>query len=787
MNARAILLSILLAVVPAAPVRAQSFPGDLPSATRQQVAPQWRPLPGPSLQNHVAAYDSRRHRIIAFEGWYEFPSDHAAEVPGNRAWALSLDGTPTWEEIVARGPAPTARIGHTAVYDPVRDRLLVFGGGNGATGDPPYLNEVWALSLSGEPVWTRLEISGVLPPPRAGHCAIYDPIHDAMIVFGSNGGAGYETALNDTWSLSLSGAPVWSRLQPAGAVPPPRPGDAHEAVFDPRRNRMVLIGRDLTAGLEAWALSLVGIPTWTKLAPSGASPREWWDHACAYDPDGDRVVIFGGYRWSVYRTAVWELSLGGEGSWRKLDPVGTPPSERVGEIVMHDPRRHRMILVGGAASPQQGTDTWALALRGRLEWSPLIESAPLPSGRSGHTAIYDSQGERMVIYGGDSYENYPYSAQDVWALSLAGDRRWVPLRPREWSPPDAGRSHSAIYDPIRERMLVFGGITDRPDSPDPSLKTRIVNDLRSFSLAGEPTWSKVDAGGDVPPPIMRHLAIYDPDGDRMVVFGGRDSLATRGDLWSLSLVGTPTWTRLTPTNAGPGPRELARGVYDPLSRRMIVAGGSDGHRFHDDVWALSLVGPLTWSRLAWPAPPGSLLCDAKGERLVSWDGSNCWTMSLRGQPVWTRVVSANEPPPVRAGQSSIYDPRGGQIVAFGGGFDMNDTWALSLDAKDERANMVRSLAGATLSASLGTPSPNPSARGTKVELVLAQPGRVSLGVFDAAGRRIRCIADGAFEPGAHSFEWDGRDAENRRVPTGLYFMRLETGGRAITRKTVIAR
>jgi hypothetical protein len=174
MNARAIILSGLLVLAQAAPSRAQAILDDLQPAPASQVAPQWRPLPGPSLQNHAAAYDTRRHRIIAFEGWYDFPSDYAAEVPGNRAWALSLDGTPTWKEIVARGPAPSARIGHTEVYDPVRDRLLVFGGGNGVFGDPPYLNEVWALSLSGEPAWTRLEISGVLPPPRSGHRAIYD-------------------------------------------------------------------------------------------------------------------------------------------------------------------------------------------------------------------------------------------------------------------------------------------------------------------------------------------------------------------------------------------------------------------------------------------------------------------------------------------------------------------------------------------------------------------------------------------------------------------------------------
>jgi hypothetical protein len=38
------------------------------------------------------------------------------------------------------------------------------------------------------------------PPTRAGHTAIYDPVRDRMIVFGGIG----DTSLNDTWALSLS-------------------------------------------------------------------------------------------------------------------------------------------------------------------------------------------------------------------------------------------------------------------------------------------------------------------------------------------------------------------------------------------------------------------------------------------------------------------------------------------------------------------------------------------------------------------------------------------------------
>jgi hypothetical protein len=45
------------------------------------------------------------------------------------AWALPFADHPTrWTPVVAVGMTPEARLLHSAVYDPVRDRVLVFGG-----------------------------------------------------------------------------------------------------------------------------------------------------------------------------------------------------------------------------------------------------------------------------------------------------------------------------------------------------------------------------------------------------------------------------------------------------------------------------------------------------------------------------------------------------------------------------------------------------------------------------------------------------------------------------------
>jgi predicted outer membrane repeat protein len=52
--------------------------------------------------------------------------------------------------------------------------------------------------------------------------------------------------------------------------------------------------------------------------------------------------------------------------------------------------------------------------------------------------------------------------------------------------------------------------------------------------------------------------------------------------------------------------------------------------------------------------------------------------------------------------------------------------------------------------------------------------RVSLTIYDIAGRLIRTLEDGPSVPGMHGADWNARDAQERLVPSGLYFARLAT-------------
>ena len=62
-----------------------------------------------------------------------------------------------------------------------------------------------------------------------------------------------------------------------------------------------------------------------------------------------------------------------------------------------------------------------------------------------------------------------------------------------------------------------------------------------------------------------------------------------------------------------------------------------------------------------------------------------------------------------------------------------------------------------------------------------------LGVFDAAGRRVRSLIDGPMAPGFHAMDWDGMGDSGRRVANGVYYLRLETAGGTTTHPVISLR
>jgi C1A family cysteine protease len=83
--------------------------------------------------------------------------------------------------------------------------------------------------------------------------------------------------------------------------------------------------------------------------------------------------------------------------------------------------------------------------------------------------------------------------------------------------------------------------------------------------------------------------------------------------------------------------------------------------------------------------------------------------------------------------------------------------------------------------------PNPFNPSTTIGFALPAPGRARLAVYSVSGRLVAVLTDRDYGSGPHSVTWSGVDASGEEVTSGVYFLRLETGGDVRTRKIVLVR
>ena len=168
-------------------------------------SPAWiqvSPTGGPPIArfNHTAVYDAAANQMIVSGG-----QNSCGGTLYSDTWALAhangLGGTPTWIAL-----APFGQSSHTAVIDAAQHRMLSFAGSV-----PAMTNSVRVMSgtdaTTGQ-AWSNLATTGPLPSPRSAHGAVFDDVRQTMIVFGGNGPA--STLLNDTWALTFASATTLS-------------------------------------------------------------------------------------------------------------------------------------------------------------------------------------------------------------------------------------------------------------------------------------------------------------------------------------------------------------------------------------------------------------------------------------------------------------------------------------------------------------------------------------------------------------------------------------------------
>jgi YVTN family beta-propeller protein len=347
-------------------------------------------------------------------------------------------GAQHWVGIYDAGTSPPGRTTHTAVYDDLSDRLMIFGGYSlpaNCAAHPPggsFYSDVWVLSdaagFAGTSSWTDITPASSGPAPRMHHTSVYDPSTNRMIVFGGIGSGG--SAFNDVWVLDrangLGGPATWTQLT---ATNPPPQRKCHSAVYDRPTNRMIVFGGAVNSTLmnDVWVLDHAngtgGTPAWTQLSPTGTPPSPRADHAAVHHAAANSMVVFGGGNPGPYLNDVWVLQfangLGGASDWVRLTPAGVEPAPRAGAGAAFDTATNRMMVFSGDVNGAASDDAWLLdgVIGASAFWAPLIVDGTPPPRRQPAVA-YDTA-NRLIVFGGDDILS---GLDDTWVLTNANGR-----------------------------------------------------------------------------------------------------------------------------------------------------------------------------------------------------------------------------------------------------------------------------------------------------------------------------------------------------------------------------
>ena len=324
------------------------------------------------------------------------------------------------------------RYAQSAFYDISTNSLFVFGGQHAKTNND--FNDYWRASNvvgSSNLKWTVLNPAGPTPSRRFGHTGLFDSGSDRMMVFG--GATGFPApCVNDYHVLehanTQGGSPIWVTVKPSGAVPPVRA--LHTSVYDSVTNTLIIFGGyncKTTYYNDVWILKNASdvnvLPSWTQLVPSGAKPSARESSSAVYDPATNTLIVFGGDTGSTPFGDIWLLSnangTGGTPKWMQLSPSNHGPSARSGQSAIYDSQNDRMTIYGGYGGGRILSDVWVLSgangHNGAATWSQSVSGQP----RRFPSSLYDSSVNEMITVGGSSSTNPLNPSSDIYTLTNA--------------------------------------------------------------------------------------------------------------------------------------------------------------------------------------------------------------------------------------------------------------------------------------------------------------------------------------------------------------------------------
>ena len=366
--------------------------------------PQAKPLTiGPHYEDF--AYDASIDRLVAYANAWKDAGD-AAEgwIFAAKTWLFDIR-TGTWSGTGAATPEYSYGIVGLEpgiAYDEAAERTVMLGEGHSAAYDATA--DRWETLYAGTP-WDEPGACGARPECRWEPHLVYDPVNERLVVYGgtvylsadqgrvnADDMLAFDTRTRE-WTLLLAasgGQPAASTAQaftcPPGSTPDaPGPVDQERPArytspaiaFDRHARRIVLLAPSAGAAAETWTFDVCS-NEYARLRPA-REPVLLKASELVYDGDSDVTIATDG-------RSTWAYDFG-TNTWTQM---GVPPAaaDPVAPSLAYDP-------VSGLVLGASGRELWSYDVETDL-WT-LVSRAPWPG-----TALlaYDASVDRIVADAG---------------------------------------------------------------------------------------------------------------------------------------------------------------------------------------------------------------------------------------------------------------------------------------------------------------------------------------------------------------------------------------------------
>ena len=291
-----------------------------------------------------------------------------------------------------------------------------------------------------------------------------------------------------------------------------------------------------------------------------------------------KVVNACGEKYATYSPAA-PLLIQTIPTWATLDSDVRPPYH-FGQVLAFDQAHGKTVLFGGQAGFGLGytNDTW---LWDGSNWTATNPTTS-PPPRTSHGMAYDSQRQRVVLFGGSYYSSgmpAAVSLGDTWEWDGSN---WHLMAAASTNTPPARRNPTMAYDPVRHETLLIGGdLVNYQDRVTTWAWNGTNWSIRATNIVRRLTDSYL-GNYDV---NYGNAMAFDERRGVMVLFGTFFSSADLVMEWDGEI-----WTPVNPSSVTPTNQPSYQGVtdsrgyqayYDPY-RGMVACVGGGG--FDNAIW-----------------------------------------------------------------------------------------------------------------------------------------------------------------------------------------------------------